>query len=178
MPTISQIVAAYPIAQYLAANDIQDKGLYGGGVNIPLPQKIRNIGDSVKRIFDNDPTDDSLQLTANYLWTLCGKYGLEALVIAGSASGGSVSPITPSSSLPLPIEFYVGASTLIPTNGNSVTINSFIGYNLMFNRGNVPQQQLNPGDGSNYFTWNRNTAQFFCFGNAQLGELFSLIPVG
>lgn len=176
MPSISEIISLYPIAQYKAQIAIPKKGLYGSGTNIELPEKIRNIGDSVKRIFDQDPTDSSLTLTAYFLWTLCGIYGQEALVEA--QSGGSISPVTPTSSLPLPIEFYVGASTLIPTDGNSVTLLSFIGYNLVFNRGNVPQQQINPGDGSNYFTWNRNTGQFFCFANAQLGELFSLTPVG
>lgn len=174
MPTVSEIVSIYPIAQYLAAIDINRKGLYGGGVNNELPEKIYNIGKSVKRIFDDDPTSATLQETANYLWTLCGKYGLQALVVAQSA--GNVSPITPTSSLPLPIEFVVSASSLIATGGNSVTITAFIGYNLSFNRNNVPQSQIN--DGASYFTWNRNTGQFFCSGDAQLNELFSLTPIG
>lgn len=141
-----------------------------------MPRKIYVIGKSVKRIFDDDPSDSTLTDTANYLYSLCGIYGQKALVVAENS--GSVSPITPTSSLPLPIEFYVSAGTLIATGGNSVNIASLIGYNLLFNRGNIPQQQLNPGDGSNYFTWNRNTGDFFCFGNAQEGELFSLIPIG
>ena len=172
MPSISEIVSLYPIARYKAQINIQKNR----SVNIQLPQKIANIGSSVKRIFDYDPSDSTLTLTANFLWTLCGIYGQQALVEAGTS--GSVSPITPTSSLPLPIEFYVSASSLIATGDNSVTLTAFIGYNLAFNRGNVPQQQLNPGDGSNYFYWNRNTGEFICYGDAQLGELFSLIPVG
>lgn len=175
MPTVAEIVSSYPIAQYLAANSINKQGLYGGGVNNQLPEKIYNIGRSVERTYNDDPSDDTLQETANYLWTLCGRFGLEALVVAQAS--GSVSPVTPTSSLPLPITFFVSASSLIPTGSNSVTISSFIGYNLAFNRNNVPQAPLNDGSGS-YFSWNRNTGEFVCYGDANVGELFQLIPIG
>ena len=34
MPSTATIISIYPVAQYLAALDIQKRGLYGGGVDI------------------------------------------------------------------------------------------------------------------------------------------------
>lgn len=87
MPSISEIISLYPIAQYLAANDLPKRGLYAGGKNILLPQKIYNIGKTVERIYDADPNDSTLPLTANFLWTLCGIYGEQAASVLIICSG-------------------------------------------------------------------------------------------
>lgn len=181
MPLVSEIVNLYEIAQYLASNDIDDKGLYGGGVNIELPQKIRNIGRSVKRIYEADPNDDTLQSTANFLWTLCGIYGKKASVVVQDA-GTISSIITPTAGLPIPIDFIVGVGEYMEdgdsellldgTNGNP----DFRGYNLSFDRGGQPQYTTNPGGGSSYFSWNRTTGLFTCYPNAATGEPFRLEP--
>ena len=94
MPTIPEIVSIRPIAQYLAQIDIPKRGLMGGGRDILLPEKIRLIGRSVQRIYDFDANDSTLQLTGNFLYTLLGIYGLEAMIIEDNA--GTVSPIQPS----------------------------------------------------------------------------------
>lgn len=181
MPTIAEIITIYPIAQYLAVKDIKEKGLFGGGVPVLLPEKIYNIGKSIQRIYDDDPTDSTLTQTANYLYSLCGKYGLQAMNVAVRA--GSVSPVTPTSSLPQPLDFIVSASSIIPTNGTQLSITAFIGYNLSFVRGGVTQYTTNPGSGT-YYSWNRNTGLFQLYGDAptngaaQLGEQFLITPIG
>ena len=104
MPTVSEIVSIRPIAQYLAQIDIPKKGLYGGGTDIQLPRKIYLIGKSVQRIFDADPTDDTLELTANFLYTLLGIYGLKALIV--DQQQGTISPPEPVPSATL-FPFYI-----------------------------------------------------------------------
>ena len=59
MPTTASIVSIYPVAQYLATIDINKRGLYGGGVDLQLPEKTRNIGMSVERVYNDDPTDNN-----------------------------------------------------------------------------------------------------------------------
>lgn len=174
MPTITQIMSYYPIAQYEAVKDINNSGLYGGGKDCNLPQKIYNLGKSIQRVFDDNPTESTLTKTATFLYALCGVYGLKASSVTQSA--GTVSPVTPSSTLPLPIEFTVSGSSQIVSGDDNITLTGFIGANLLFVRGNIPQSQIN--DGGSYYTWNRTTGAFTCYPAAQTGELFQLIPIG
>lgn len=177
MPTIAEIIDIYPKAQYLATKDIQKRGLDGGGVDVTLPQKIYNIGKSVQRIYDDDPTDTTLTQTANFLYALCGKYGLQAQVISQNA--GHIAAITTTSSLPLPLDFIISGSSIIATGETSKTFTSFIGYNLSFDRGGQPQYTTDPGDGSTYFSWNRTTGEFALLnGAAQVDERFRITPIG
>ncbi len=188
MPTVAQIVSLYPLAQYLSANDIQRKGLYAGGTNVLLPQKIRNIGDSVRRIYDATPNDDTLQLTANFLWTLCGIYGQQAQVV--TQSSGTVSPITPPTSLlPYPIDWIVSgtASGTAPlaTGETTVTFDGsngmpdLRGYNMDFFRGSILQYTTATTDGSTYYSWNRGSGLFTLFnGAAQPTEQMRISPIG
>ncbi len=180
MPTVAQIVSLYPIAQYLAANDIPKKGLYGGGVNVLLPQKIYNIGQSVERIFDDDPSDDTLELTANFLWTLCGIYGQQALVVAQTP--GSVTPITPPSGLPYPYDWIISGSSSstepLASGESSVVLNALRGYNIEFTRNNLTQNTTDPQNGGSWYSWDRSAALFTCSPAAGLGEQFRILPAG
>lgn len=178
MPTPSEIMDIYPIAQYLAVQDIGRRGLDGGGVDVTLPQKIYNIGKSIQRVFDDDPTDSSLTQTTNFLYALCGKYALQALAVAENS--GVVSSVTSlTSTLPLPLDFIVSASSTIVTGASSVVISSFIGFNVEFTRGGQPQYTTNPGDGTTYYSWDRTTGTLTLFnGVAQVDERFRIVPIG
>lgn len=179
-------MSLYPIAQYIAANDIGRNGLYAKGVNAQLPQKIRNIGDSIKFIYDRTPSDETLTETCNYLWTLCGIYGQKAQVV--TQTSGSISPITPISSLPQPIDWIVSGSSSgtapLATGDTTVTFDGtngmpdLRGYNMDFFRGGIPQYTTNPGDGSTYYGWNRVTGEFTISSAAALGEPMRISPIG
>ncbi len=173
MPTTASIVSIYPVAQYLATIDIKKKGLYGGGVDLQLPEKIRNIGMSVERIYNDDPTDTTLTTTANYLYALMGKYGMQAQAVTGVA--GSVAGIISNVQSPLPLDFEVTASSIISDGENTKTFTAFIGCNIEFTRGGITQNTTNIG--GSYYTWNKVTGEFFCYPNASLTELFRIVPV-
>jgi len=173
VPTIAQIIDIYPVAQYLATNDIQNGGLFGGGIDLSLPQKIRNIGKSVERIYNDDPTDTTLPKTAYYLYALLGMWGAEAQAISGIA--GSVAGIVGNVTSPLPLDFEVSASSIIATGASSITITSYIGCNIEFTRGGITQNTTNVG--GSYYSWDRTTGLFTCSPAASLGELFRITPV-
>jgi hypothetical protein len=48
MYTVQQIIDIAKISQYLSLNDIDKKGLWGGGIDLQLPNKIYNIRKSVE----------------------------------------------------------------------------------------------------------------------------------
>lgn len=126
----------------------------------------------------------------NYLYWLCGKFGIEGQFIITGAGGGTVLPITPGST-PNPLEFVItlnavngsvmieGESTLVLNGTTEYPIGSgikpnYIGYNLVFFRNNIPQSTINTG--ASYYTWNKTTGTFTCSPAAVEGELFQLYP--
>lgn len=185
MPTIAEIIDAYPIAQYLAANDIPTRGLNGGGVNIALPQKIRNIGKTVKRIYDSNPNDSTLPITSNFLWTLMGVYGQRAL--SQQQATGSIAAIAPTPGLPQPIDWIISATAsataVLSTGQSSVLLNGasnmpdLRGYNVEYVRGGITQYTTDPGDGSTYYSWNRTTGLFSISTAANVGEQMRITPI-
>jgi hypothetical protein len=73
-----QVIRIAKVSQYLAENDIDKKGLYGGGMDLLLPKKLYCVRKNVSWMYEMNPSDSSLQATTNYLLALCGKYGATA----------------------------------------------------------------------------------------------------
>jgi hypothetical protein len=95
MYTVAQKINIAKISQYLCLNDISKKGLYGGGVDLDLPNKIYNIRKSVEWLYMLDSNDSSLTATSDYLYALCAPYNLQAAYIINTFNGGSTSPVSP-----------------------------------------------------------------------------------
>jgi hypothetical protein len=94
--TVATIIEIAKISQYLSLDD-KITSVYKGGVkNKSLPQIIYLVRKAVEWLNTNDPSDESLPNMANYLYTICGKFGLQAQSITGS--GGTVTPTTPGGS--------------------------------------------------------------------------------
>lgn len=93
---VIDIINIAKISEYLATIDIEKSGVYAGGIDHLLPQKLYNIRKSIEWLYDLNSSDISLIPTSNYLYSLCAPYSLEAANILAAGSGGSVSPITPS----------------------------------------------------------------------------------
>lgn len=173
MPTVNTTIAIAKLSQAYALIAIEDGGLNGGGIDLLLPEKIYNIRKSVEFVNNIDPTNSTLQGTSNYLYALCAPFNKKAEYTLAQAGSGTVSPVSPITS-PNPIEFVVSDSSLMVAGGSSLTIASFIGFNLLFVRNNITQSQIN--NGGTYFSWNRLTGIFSCFGAASDSELFQFYP--
>lgn len=176
MPTpysTQQIIDIAKVSQALAANDAERSGFQEGRVSKDLAAILYTERKSVEFTNTNDSGNvTDLEQTARYLYDLCGKYALEAasLIIDTGLSNPSTTAPRPD-----PIEFEVSASTPIATGGSTLTIEEFIGYNLLFARNEHTESQVNRG--GTYFTWNKITGEFVCYGAATLGELFQLYPI-
>lgn len=176
--TTAQIIQIAKISQYLSANDIAKGSLFGPR-KIPItPQVLYMERKAVEWLYNLDSSDSSLTLTSNYLFSLCRGYNLQAQNIlnssGGGGGGGSVTPVTPSTA-PTPYQFLVDGSSFIANGESSKTITAFIGFNLLFSRGGIPQSTINTE--SSYYSWNRTTGEFTCSPAATTGELFQLFAI-
>ena len=173
--TVAQKLNIASICEYIISNAIAKGGLYGSGIDLQLPTKIYNIRTTIQYLYELDPSDDSLQSTTNYLYAMCGKFGLAAqavLQIAGTIAGTSGGASTPN-----PYRFIVDAGTTFMIDGqSSKTITAFIGYNLIYVRGGIDQSTQNDGSGS-YFSWVKATGSFTTYPALATSENIQLIAV-
>lgn len=169
--TISEKIALAEINEYLITIAIEKKGLFAGGINIGLPTKIRVIRESIQYRYNQNPSDETLIATSNYMLSLC-YYVAQAKAITGN--GGVIAPIHPVGNPPNPYDFIVSASSFVATGQMTKTITAFIGYNIEFIRGSIPQYTTDPGDGSTYYSWDKNTGMFSISIAAQETERFRI----
>lgn len=179
--TIEQIIAVGDVSIYLSSNDNSKGALFGKRLAAPIsPVEIAMYTDALRwgDEIDGDDVDNTVLLrqTANYcLWNY-GKYGQEAQYIISGAGGGTVQPSSPAFR-PLPLDFIVSASSVFATGSTGGTIPQFAGWNLDFDRNNIPQNTTDRGDGSSYYSWDRTTATVFFSPALQDDELVRLTPV-
>jgi len=173
--TVSQKINIAKISQFLAAIDIKKGGLYGSGIDLLLPRKLYNVRKSVENQYLLNAADTTLTSTSNYLYALCNKYALVAQAI--TIGGGTVASIS-GNTYPPRYDFMVAASGTFLVDGDSTKIiTAFIGYNLLFVRGNITQSIVNLGDGSSYFSWSKDTGSFTAVPAVTTGEIIQLYPV-
>ena len=172
--TVADIISIAKISQYLSQIDVAKGALFGRRVAPLTPKILYTERKAVEWMYDLDPTNETLVSTSNYLYSLCRGYNLKAQVISGGG-GGSVVPPTPVNA-PLPLQFIVAASgTTFIDAQSSVTLSDFVGYNLLFSRGGIPQSTVTTEP--TYYTWNRSTGVMTINIAAATGELFQIYPV-
>lgn len=172
--TVQQIINIAKVSQYLAQVDVAKGKLFGSRITPNTPQILYCERKAVEWLYNLDPTDDTLTLTANYLYSLCRGYNLKAQSISG-AGGGGISPVNPANA-PSPLQFIVAASGTTFVDGqSSAVLTSFIGYNILFARGGVPQSTVDTEP--TYYSWNRSTGTLSINIAAITGELFQIYPV-
>lgn len=164
--TVAQIINIAKVSQYLAQIDVA-KGRLFGPRKIPMsPQILYAERKAVEWLYDIDPTNSTLTLTANYLYSLCRGYNLQAANIVNSGSGGSVSPISPTLPPPFPYQFEVTTTSFIAEGDTSkVFPSAWIGREILFIRNAVPQGTVVLTQ-SNYYSWDSATATLTLFGPA------------
>lgn len=159
------------ICQPLARHgEAKRKGTQGATLDEDLDIKLAITRADLEYEYNQDSASENLFPMGNYLLTLMGIYFFQAQQATGS--GGSISPLTPEATIPGVLDFIVDGGTLIATGVGSVYLNGLggrpdlRGYNVNFARNGTEQYTTNPGDGSQYFSWNSVTG------------LFQLLPLG
>jgi hypothetical protein len=170
--TVAQIIDIAKISQYLAQNDVLKGNLFSPPVARTTPQILYLERKAVEWMYNIDPANTSLVQTSQYLYSLCRGYNLQAQQISGTA--GAISPVVPAQ-IPNPYDFEVTASSLIADGQSTVTLNAFIGFNVLFVRNGIPQSTINTG--GSYYSWVKATGVFTISPAAVLGESFAIYPI-
>ena len=182
--SIPTMIGVADICQYLAQDALSKSAMFRKPPFADnLPEIIYVENDSLRYLYDNDPTNASIDDVANYVWSLC-VYTVQGYFIYANGNGGVIPPINPSTNLPLPYDFIVNTSTSFIVNGVSSTIITlFKNYNIEFVRNGVTQSTTDPGNGGSFYSWDRNSALFVTF-PAALGDgtpgsdMFRISPIG
>jgi len=142
MPNVADTIQIAKYSSLLASLDLE-KGNTNNPALVPnLPDILTIEGGILQWLNDIDPSNADLTKVANYVYSLCGSYGLTAqAIISGGGGGGAVTPGQPSL-LPPPYQFIVSSTSFIATGESTKVITAFIGYNLIFIRGGVPQSTV------------------------------------
>jgi hypothetical protein len=97
--TVPQIIDIATVSGYLAQSEVEKGVLFGQRKDPQLPMKIYMEKKAVEWAYDQDSDYEDIKATANYLFSLCGKYAILANYIVNNSTGGDyVSPITLGSS--------------------------------------------------------------------------------
>jgi hypothetical protein len=109
MPTVVNTIAIAKVSQLLASNFVARQGLFGGGTIDPrLPVILYVERTILEKIYNADHNYSGLQVVADYVYALCGRFAAQASAILGLASGGSVAPPTPAPGILSPIKIVSG----------------------------------------------------------------------
>lgn len=172
--TVLEKITIAKISEFLCAIAIRKGGLYGDGIPLDLPEKIYAVRKTIEYLYDQDPNDTSLVATSNYLYSLC-RFNLQAQGIMGDA--GIIAGIIARTS-PNPYQFFVTSSSTPLQDGQStVTLTSFIGYNLIFNRNWIPQGSVDPANGGSWYSWSRTTGILTVVPAVVTTEFIQLFPI-
>jgi hypothetical protein len=172
MATNSEILSFAPGAGYLSNIALAKGKLFNKNkLNPLLPRQIYALYYIIKKVYDYDPNYSGMDVACQYLWEVMGRFGIAAQGLSGG--GGSVTPVVPPTTAD-PLIFIVSSVSDIPTGGSSLTIPSFVGYNLQFSRNGIVQSTISTEP--SYYTWDKTVALFTCSPAAFVGELFILMP--
>lgn len=113
------------ISSYLAATDFANQNvLNGGSFNSDLPMRLSMVTRLVEWKYNQNPNDQTLVATGNYLYQLCGKYIRHAqLILANYMPGIIINPANGAQSTlqPVYLQFRVGV-TASPVSVNGVNV--------------------------------------------------------
>lgn len=102
-PPISLWLQYAEISQYLAANATAKNMMLNGGDTVPsLSRKIYIVRKALAWKYAVDPTDESINDVALYLYAICGRFIIDAKRILGRGQSGQV--INPSTGTTVTIE--------------------------------------------------------------------------
>lgn len=176
--TTNDIILWGKISQALSARgEAQKRALTNGAIDKDLHIKLYVERKTVEWYNRQATIDNNILYTiSNWLFALEGVWGLQAQFLDGG-SGGSVTPVSPSStSRPEQLNFTVAASGTPFIDGQtSVTFSNFIGYNLVIDKDGQPMTQISTAP--IYYTWNRVTGVLTLNQAAITGNEFQITPV-
>jgi len=100
MPTLltpAQIIDIAKLSQMYAGNAIAKGSLFSPELSPKLARILYVERRSLQWMYNLSPTNTTLQNVANYVYRLCGRFGLRAIAVLGGGAGGGtiITPVRP-----------------------------------------------------------------------------------
>jgi hypothetical protein len=172
--TIPEIITWSKMCQPLARiGEAKRKARGDNAADLDLDMKIYDTRIDVAYEYAQDPTSNNLFDMGNYLLSLCGVYLFTAQQV--SATGGSISSISPSLIPPEPLEFIVSASSYISDGSPDAHLTGYEGWNIEFFRNSIKQSEIDTG--GTYYSWDKTNAILTLLPSgtpAVIGDLFQI----
>lgn len=176
MKPIIDIINQAKVTTYLSANNVAKGGLYSARLYPEMPRLVYMEMRSLEWAYKQSVTFEHIELVANYVYALCGGFNADAeTILKNNLDMGTIT--TPTQTVkPQKIEFTVSSTSLIPIDGNTLTLPiEYKDHNIIFVRNGRTESENNSG--ATYYTWNPVTLIFTCVGDAVADEEFQIIPV-
>lgn len=153
MSTIANTIAVAKVTSVLASRDIAKGNLFPTVIRTEprFPLMITTERIIIEGVYNRVPTYPNLQIAADYLYDLCGKYRLAAQAIVDGGGGGSVAPVTPGQPDIYPL--YITSTDFEP-DGISYDNPDIVGDNLILFVNEYTQQWLPAGASTFSYTPN------------------------
>lgn len=172
--TIAEKIDIGKTSAYLVAEELEGGKRHGDTISEKHRILLTLVADTIYTQYLANPTDTSLVKTTEYLLRLS-KFKDKAYDDLSGGGGGSVTTTTPGLIVsPYYWTVAVGSSPM-GTGDSTHTFTEFIGFNVLFTRGGVPQSQVVTEPTS--FGFNSTTGGFTCSPALVEGEILSIIPV-
>ena len=169
--TVPEQIDIGNVSSIFMSNKLSGGKIHGGLLDENNPILIYLVRQALEWLYELDPTHEDLDTIGNYLIAICPDAArAEAAII-----GGDSTPTIVNATAPTRKDFIVSTSSYIVTGASSKNISEFIGYELEFDRNNIPQSTVNTE--ASYFSWDKTIGNFICSPALSEGELIALIPV-
>ena len=165
------------ISLYLGATEYEEEKYYvwvDETERLEIIDIIKDVLRYYKPYYLGNKDYDNL---VNYLQSLIGKWIQDASIASNNTFGRTVGGITPlpTTTLPFPLQFVVSSSSYIANGQNATSIDSYIGYNILFSRSGIQQSDIITEP--SYYTWDRNAGVLIISPAAATGELFQFYAI-
>jgi hypothetical protein len=150
MSTIANTIAVAKVTSYLASDYLAKRQLFGGSVRVEprFPLMITTERIIIEKIYNWNPDYPNLQIAADYVYDLCGRWKTQAqAIVDGGGGGGTITPVTPGSSV-FPL-YITSADFADATNYNNPDI---VGVPVMIFVNEYSQQWVIAGDNTFKYT--------------------------
>lgn len=140
MSTIANTIAVAKVTSVLASRDVARGNLFPTLIRTEarFPLMITTEYMTLEGVYSRVPNYPNLQVAADYVYDLCGKYKLLAQAIVDGGGGGSVAPITPGQDTIYPI-VVTGAD--FEVDGRTYNNPDIVGDNIMLFIGQYSQEE-------------------------------------
>jgi hypothetical protein len=109
-PSAEQVIEIASLSQMLAANEFEKLGLLGGGLDKRHARMLYVERKSLEWMYGLSSSEETLIKVSNYVYALCGMFGLKAQYLINTGTAGVITPVIAAAGFSFDYLIPVGAA--------------------------------------------------------------------